>query len=223
MQSMQRAGVLFAVVAAAAITARSARADDEPRGRRVFFRAGVGPAFGVGSISEKAEGGTVYGAGFATELAVGGRVRPDMAVGGAFFTTNLIQPTYDITNTNPVRPSHEVGVVGNHYVLGFGSFLDWEPTRGGPWSVHGAVYLAAVSRSRKYPTPIHYEYLQIGQDDGAIGGGAMVGAAYRIMREEGWNLEIVGRVQYLAAVFFAKVPTQLHLVMPAVLLSVTYR
>jgi hypothetical protein len=216
---MSRSPTTVAAITALLFVSGFAHADD----RGVFFRAGIGPAFAYGSISEVSESGTVYGGGFAFDIAVGGHVRPVMVVGGAILTTVLIAPTYDVSHPPPYMPSRQVGTVGSYYILALGPFFDWEPTQGGPFSVHGAPYVAGLVRFGDRHSEIQYGYLNAYDGSAGAGIGATVGAAYRISRGEAWDIGVVVEAQYLTAVTADKVANHLRLFMPAVLLSGTTR
>lgn len=186
-----------ALVALALFAALTAPASAAPRVRDGFFlRAGLGPAFALGTLSIPAGEQDSRGLGVGTELSLGGTVAPGLVLGGATFPMVVPSPSYDGVDA------------GGQHVSGTGPFVDWYPSARGGWHLRAGLLLAAG-------------YLDGGERGSkvGVGYGATLGGGYDAFVGDEWSLGFVARA---TAYQLSGVDDSLRLLSPALLAVATY-
>lgn len=194
---MRSSHLSIALLALAVATPALADDTDEAARTGVHYHDGfylrIGTGFGGYSeaiTAEDADESTqVAGMASASELALGGAVRPGLVVGGGFWTSSVLASERTVDGMAP--PDDVIGGSGNFTLVG--PFVDWyfDPGRG--LHLQGAVGFATV---RGYDFP----EAEDNPDAVSAGGGLMIGFGYDWWVSEQWSFGILGRIAGVVAV-----------------------
>jgi hypothetical protein len=153
-------------------------------------------AMGFGGYSESIDedgsdaSTSVRGIASASELALGGAIRPGLILGGGFWTSSVLSSERTLIDGS--TPPDEVIAGSGNFTL-VGPFVDWyfDARRG--LHLQGALGFATV---RGWDL----QEAQDNPDAVSVGGGIMVGLGYEWWVSEQWSLGVLARLTAIAAV-----------------------